>query len=57
MRRRLLKKESFKGLHKGFKKRRLKKLKKEGFRDEGASYPATPQGIQEMINEVDFSRR
>lgn len=33
------------------------KSEKEGFRDEGASYPATPQGIQEMINEVDFSRR
>ena len=33
------------------------KSEKEGFRDEGASYPATPQGIQEMLNEVDFSRR
>jgi hypothetical protein len=33
------------------------KNEKQDFQDEGASYPATPQGINQLLNEVDSSRR
>ena len=33
------------------------KNEKQDFQDEGASYPATPQGINQLLNEVDLSRR
>tara|TARA_R110001592_G_scaffold203837_1_gene453759 strand:- start:595 stop:1836 length:1242 start_codon:yes stop_codon:yes gene_type:complete len=33
------------------------KNEKQDFQDEGAIYPATPQGINQLLNEVDSSRR
>lgn len=33
------------------------KNEKQDFQDEGAIYPATPQGINQLLNEVDLSRR